>query len=47
MFIFGWIPTVVGIGLLPIYVWQPVLLLNPDNQQAQQRLKEAQKRFDQ
>jgi O-antigen ligase len=30
-----------------VYAWQTVLLLNPDNQQAQQGLQDAQKRFDQ
>ncbi len=30
-----------------VYAWQTVLLLNPDNQQAQQGLKDAQRRLDQ
>ena len=33
--------------LRSIYAWQTVLLLNPDNQQAQHGLEEAQKRLDQ
>jgi len=33
--------------LRSIYAWQTVLLLNPDNQQAQHGLEDAQKRLDQ
>jgi len=47
MFIFGWIPIVIGVGLRSIYSWQTVLLLNLDSAGAKRGLEDAQRRLDQ